>query len=222
VVIGDHYFELDFEEVERVGIDENGEEAEFEWHRGREGEGREGSLEDGQDGEEEEPERVSKKLKRGVDGTGVEGVAKDAQGVVDDVLSWKEQVQNMSKKEFEVFLRAKADEIVNRAANRVLDEVVNKVMGEEDVWQLQKEVLGDGGNMEVEVGDRVREAATVSKATKVQVRASPRLQRSKDEHVLAKAEERVARKNLEFNEGNLCSTSLFSVNKDLALDCLQK
>jgi hypothetical protein len=35
----------------------------------------------------------------------------------------------------------------------------------------------------------------------MQVRASPRL-RSKDEHVLAKAEERVARKNLEFNEGN--------------------
>jgi hypothetical protein len=38
---------------------------------------------------------------------------------------------------------------------------------------------------------------------------------------LAKAEERVARKNLEFNEGNPCSTSLFSLNKDLALDCLQ-
>jgi hypothetical protein len=32
VVIGDHYFELVFE-VEKVGIDENGEEMEFEWHR---------------------------------------------------------------------------------------------------------------------------------------------------------------------------------------------
>jgi hypothetical protein len=74
--------------------------------------------------------------------------------------------------------------------------------------------------MEVEVGDQIREAAAVFEATKVQVRASPRLQRPKDEHVLAKAEERVARKNLEFNEGNPCSTSLFSVNKDLALDCL--
>jgi hypothetical protein len=39
---------------------------------------------------------------------------------------------------------------------------------------------------------------------------------------LAKAEERVARKNLEFNEGNPCSPSLLSVNKDLALDCLQQ
>jgi hypothetical protein len=30
VVIGDHYFEVEFE-VERLGLDENGEEAEFEW-----------------------------------------------------------------------------------------------------------------------------------------------------------------------------------------------
>jgi hypothetical protein len=152
VVIGDHYFELDFE-VERVGIDENGEEVEFEWHRGREGEGREGSLEDGQGGEDEGPERVSKKLKRGVDGTRVEGAAKHARGVVDDVLSWKEQVQNMSKKKFEAFLRAKENEIANLVADRVLDEVVGRVMGEEDVGQLQEEVLGDGGDMEVEVGD---------------------------------------------------------------------
>jgi hypothetical protein len=85
-----------------------------------------GSLEDGQGGEEEGPERVSKKLKRSVDGTRVEGAAKDAQGVVDDVLSWKEQVQNMSKKEFEAFLRAKANEIANLVADRVLDEVVEE------------------------------------------------------------------------------------------------
>jgi hypothetical protein len=29
VVIGDHYFELEFE-VEKVGVDENGEQAEFD------------------------------------------------------------------------------------------------------------------------------------------------------------------------------------------------
>jgi hypothetical protein len=68
VVIGDHYFELEFE-VEKVGIDENGEEAEFDWHRGREGEGREGCFEDGQAGEEEELERLLKTLKRGVGST---------------------------------------------------------------------------------------------------------------------------------------------------------
>jgi hypothetical protein len=151
-------------------------------------------------------------------------VAIDAQGGGDVVLSWKERVQNMTK-EFEAFLRAKADEIADLATDRVLDEVVGTVMGEEEDGQFQKEVLGDGvtsrGDMEVEVGDRVREEAAISEAL-VQVRSSPRLQRSKDEHVLAKAEERVARKNLEFNEGNPCSSSLLSVNKDLALDCLQQ
>jgi hypothetical protein len=51
VVIGDHYFELEFE-VEKMGFDGNGEEAEVEWHREAEGAGWEGSLEDEQDGEE--------------------------------------------------------------------------------------------------------------------------------------------------------------------------
>jgi hypothetical protein len=37
----------------------------------------------------------------------------------------------------------------------------------------------------------------------MQVRASPRLQGSKDEHILTKAEGRVARKNLEFKEGDV-------------------
>jgi hypothetical protein len=68
------------------------------------------------------------------------------------------------------------------------------------------------GGTEVEMGDRVLEAASVTEASKMQVRASPRLQRSRDEHILAKAEERVSRKNLEFNEGNPCHTSLLSVN----------
>jgi hypothetical protein len=214
-------------EVEKVGIDENGEEAEFEWLRGRKGDGGEGSFKGGQAGEEEGLERVSKKLKRGVVRDGVEGVARDAQGVEDGVMPWKEQVQNMSKKEFEAFLREKSDGITNLAADRVLDEVVNRVMSEEEEdGQFQKEVLGDGvmlgGDMEVEVGDRVREAASVSEAIKVQVRASPRLQRSKDEHILVKAEERVARKNIEFSAGNPWSTYLLSVNKYLALDCLQQ
>jgi hypothetical protein len=73
----------------------------------------------------------------------------------------------------------------------------------------------------MEIGERVKDAAAVSEA-KMQVRASPRLQRSRDEHILAKAEGRIARKNLEFNEGIPCPTSLISVNKDLALNCLQQ
>jgi hypothetical protein len=54
------------------------------------------------------------------------------------------------------------------------------------------------------------------------VRASARLQQAMDKHVLAKAEERVARKNLEFHEGNPCSSPFISVGKDIALICLQQ
>jgi hypothetical protein len=156
----------------------------------------------------------------------VEEVAKSTHGIEDDFTSWKEQVQNMSKVEFEAFLRAKANEILNKAAEGVLDELVDKVLGEEDNGQQDKEGQEDGelsgGGTKVEMGDRVLEAASVTEASKMQVRASPRLQRSRDEHILAKAEERVARKNLEFNEGNPCHTSLLSVNRDLALNCLQQ
>jgi hypothetical protein len=70
---------------------------------------------------------------------------------------------------------------------------------------------GEGKNDVFE--NRLMEAAAVLVASKQQVRASPRLQRSKDEHILAKAEERAARKNLEFIGGNLCSNSLLSIIK---------
>ncbi|CAL5042358.1 unnamed protein product [Urochloa decumbens] len=153
-----------------------------------------------------------------------EGVAKDAKDV--GFVSWKEQVQDMSGEEFEAFLRTKAKEILNRAANGVLEELADKVMGEEDDWQQEKEGLEDGvlsgGDKEVEMVDRVKEATACPEGDKVQVRASPRLQRSRDEHTLAKAEERVARKNLEFSKGNSSSHSLFSVNKDPALVFLQQ
>jgi hypothetical protein len=56
VVIGDHYFELEFE-VEKMVFDENEEETEVEWHREAERAGWEGSLEDEQDGEKEKLER---------------------------------------------------------------------------------------------------------------------------------------------------------------------
>lgn len=47
VVIGDHYFELDFE-VERLEMDENGDEAVIEWSGDADAEG-------GREGQEEEP-----------------------------------------------------------------------------------------------------------------------------------------------------------------------
>jgi hypothetical protein len=224
VAIGDHYFELQFE-VEKVGIDENEEEAEFVWPRVGEAADGEGSFEGEQQEKEEGQERVSKKQKGVLASTEGEKGHGNTHGAEDGFVSWKEQVQNMSKEEFEAFLRAKANEIVNKVADGVFEEVANKVLGEEDEGQQQQVVLEEGelsgGDKEMEIGDRVKDAAAVSEA-KMQVRASPRLQRSRDEHILTKAEGRIARKNLEFNEGIPCPTSLNSVNKDLALNCLQR
>jgi hypothetical protein len=107
---------------------------------------------------------------------------------------------------------------MNKAADTMFDEVADKVMEEDEEGH---EGHGVGEQVMVhreEEQERVQGAAGI----KQQVRASPRLQRSRDEHILAKAEERVAKKNLEFQKGNPCSTSLLSVNKDLALNCLQQ
>jgi hypothetical protein len=43
-----------------------------------------------------------------------------------------------------------------------------------------------------------------------------------DEHTLAKAEGRVARMNLEISEGIPSSAPLYSINRDLAMNCLQQ
>jgi hypothetical protein len=227
VVIGDHYFEVEFE-VERVGIDENGEEAEFEWPNGVEEGDAEDLVKGGQRGEEEEFERMTKKQKRDEVAEEKGRVEENTKGAEDGFISWREQVQNMSKVEFEAFLRAKAGEILNMAADEVIGEVADKVMEEKDEDQQGQEEVGIGaGTLSgvdkiVEMTDRVKEAANVPEANKGQIRASPRLQRSRDEHVLAKAKERAVRKNLEFDGGNPSSPSLFFVSSDLALHYLQQ
>jgi nucleoid DNA-binding protein len=53
----------------------------------------------------------------------------------DRFVSWKERVLNMSKEEFEAFLKEKTEEISNKAADKVLDELVDKVMEEGDEGQ---------------------------------------------------------------------------------------
>jgi hypothetical protein len=86
VVIGDHYFELEFE-GEKVGIDENGVEVEFDWHRG---------VREKVDRALWRMDRLERrrglkgcrrKMKRVVDSTRVKGAATDAQGGGDVVLS---------------------------------------------------------------------------------------------------------------------------------------
>jgi hypothetical protein len=169
---------------------------------------------------------MAKKQKGDEGSDGGEGMAeKDKEG--DDVfVSWKEQVQNMSREEFEAFLKAKADEILNKAAKTVIEDLADKVMGEADeaVQEVDRSAEGemDGVGTEVVREERLLVAAGVPEATKAQIRASPRLQRSKDEHTLAKAEGRVARRNLELSEGISSSAPLFTVNRDLAMTCLQQ
>jgi hypothetical protein len=71
----------------------------------------------------------------------------------------------MSEEEFEAFLRAKTDEITNKAADGVIVELADKLMGEEDDGQQEKEGLEEGelsgGDKEVDMGDRVKEAVEV-------------------------------------------------------------
>jgi hypothetical protein len=99
VVIGDHYFDLVFE-VERRGFDENGEEVDVEWPVEMEG-----FVGGGRHAEVESSGRIAKRQRRG-EGSGVgEGVVENAKGDEDGFVSWKEQVQNMSRDEFEAFLR---------------------------------------------------------------------------------------------------------------------
>jgi hypothetical protein len=174
----------------------------------------------------ESSERLAKKQKRDEGNSGGEGAAvKDKEGG-EVFVSWKEQVQNMSREEFEAFLKAKAGEILDKAAKTVIEDLADKVMGEADeaVQEVEKVVEGEmvGEGTEVVREERLLVAAAVPEATKAQIRASPRLQRSKDEHTLAKAEERVARRNLELSEGISSPAPLFSVNRDLAMTCLQQ
>jgi hypothetical protein len=134
----------------------------------------------------------------------------------------------MSKEEFETFLRAKAKEISNMAVDEVIEEVTDKVMEEKDEDLQGQVVVGDetsvlpGIDKGREVADRILEAAAVPGACKGQTRASLRLQRSRDEHVLLKAMERAAKKNIEFRDGMSSSHPLFSVSSDLASHCLKQ
>jgi hypothetical protein len=66
-----------------------------------------------------------------------------SRGVLDVMESAKEQVKSMSKKEFEAFLRNKAEEIKLMAIDTVLDEIADKVMAE-----------GEEGNMGQVVGEQ--------------------------------------------------------------------
>ena len=62
VVIGDHYFELDFE-VEKLGLDENGEEVEVDWNGGEDGGEGKGEEESEKDQTKDRDPKRQKKFK---------------------------------------------------------------------------------------------------------------------------------------------------------------
>jgi hypothetical protein len=141
VVIGDHYFELEFD-VEKRGFDENGEEVDVEWLVEMEEFEGAGLADGGRQAEVESSERMAKKRKRGEGSKGGEGVVEKDKADEDVFVSWKEQVQNMSRDEFEAFLKAKPDEILDKAAKKVIEELADKVMGEADEVVQEVERLG--------------------------------------------------------------------------------
>lgn len=75
----------------------------MEWNGGGRESSGEGLEGEGQQGEEVGHERVAKKRKMKVDNKEAVVAAKATKGSLTELESWKEQVQNMSEEEFEVF-----------------------------------------------------------------------------------------------------------------------
>ncbi|PUZ44541.1 hypothetical protein GQ55_8G111200 [Panicum hallii var. hallii] len=148
VVIGDHHFELEFE-VERLGLDENGEEMEVTWRGGEDG------REEEEEGEQEEDTANDRNPKRqkGSDGSGKEG---DEQHIDQDmqvnnlglnIPELRERLTAMSETDFEAFLREKANGILDGVVSEALDVLAEKfeeppaseVEEEESVQSSEKE-----------------------------------------------------------------------------------
>ncbi|CAO2148657.1 unnamed protein product [Urochloa humidicola] len=227
VVIGDHYFELRFE-VEKLGVNELGEEAEVHWNGDSE-EGDRGAEEEDWSEQERSPKRKKddRETEKGLVFDKRGGGAKNASSFE----SLKERIQNMSKEEFNLFIRKKAEEVLDISVDKVLGEIADKVMEEtEDVQSSDRrasetESQKEGRfNMEVSGGLQVdslqddlsgnesllKKKAAIPEMMISPTRSSPRLQNSKSEHTLARAEGRAAKRNLEHLKGNLQSNALDS------------
>jgi hypothetical protein len=158
--------------------------------------------------------------------------------------SLKEFVQNLSEDEFKLFLKRKAKEILGISVDRVLDEAADKVMAE-DMEELgegaREKGAAEGEEMQIDgklpdgvqyVADQGGSKGNVSK-TKIDeaaripemaanVRSSPRLAGARNEHTLIKAGERMAKRNLELDEGMPSNTSDFSLSTNVAAHNLQQ
>jgi hypothetical protein len=68
----------------------------------------------------------------------------------------------------------------------------------------------------------MEKVVVVLKTNLGQIWSSPQLQLLREEHTLAKAERRAAKKNLELGGGMLSSNSLLFIDKNLSLDYFQQ
>jgi len=138
VVIGDHYFELEFE-VERLGLDENGEEMEVAW-RGGEG----GGDEEEEEMEENPIDDRNPKRQKGSENS--EKAGDELQNNKDmqtnslglNIPELKERLKDLSDSNFEDFLREKAEGILDGVVSETLDLLAEKVLTEENNDLLQE------------------------------------------------------------------------------------
>ena len=142
VVIGDHYFELEFE-VEKMGIDENGEEVLVEW---KGGEGGEGKGEEGK-GFDSSAKRDPKRHKSGEETENdLEKSPKGQNGEQPTMgtETLKQKVHHSSQGDFSAFLKETAEAIIDIAVSRELDVMAEKIMAEnlEEVGELQMTIEG--------------------------------------------------------------------------------
>ncbi|KAG2609328.1 hypothetical protein PVAP13_4KG031716 [Panicum virgatum] len=137
VVIGDHYFELEFE-VERLGLDENGEEMEVAWRGG------EGGGDEEEEMEENPTDDRNPKRQKGSENLEKAGDElqnnKDMQtnSLVLNIPELKERLKDLSDSDFEVFLREKAEGILDGVVSETLDLLAEKVLTEENNDLLQE------------------------------------------------------------------------------------
>lgn len=162
VVIGDHYFELEFD-VEKVGLDENGEEMEVAWKGGEDG----GEGEEEEEKEERDPtEDRSPKRQKGLDTSGSAGDGQhsnqDAQAnnLGLNVSGLSEKLKAMNKSEFDAFLREKADGILDGVVSEALDKLAEKVLSEGSEDLLQKDGLHNDGELTAS-GLKVKEGSVL-------------------------------------------------------------
>ena len=146
IVIGDHYFELEFE-VEKIGVDENRYEMEVGWVGGDDdGEGNEEKRfkNDGSESRDPKRQKNSGKVEQEGEkehereGEYTENIGQNCSLSLGSV-AFLEKVNNMSEEVFEAFLRKKADAILDGVVSKIVGEIADKVIAEQNEVMVKKE-----------------------------------------------------------------------------------